>query len=262
MPKKSLLFSSLFFLSFISLPSPGFSQEIMDLRYDEKKVYSQNGEDGVLQKIFGLIPPRSYYCVEFGAADGISDSNTHLLRKQGWNYLLLDSRHEKPDAHFYREVITAENINELFGKYHVPYDLDLLSIDIDYNDFYVWQALNEKYRPAVVVVEYNASHLPHEDKIVKYDPHGSWDGSNYYGASILSLYRLGRSKGYSLIYADASGANLFFIRDDLLEGRDFKFKNINQVEKIYRYPSYSCGPNGGHAQDLRNRPFVCSTDLQ
>ena len=79
-------------------------------------------------------------------------------------------------------LITAENITQLFDKYHVPYDLDLLSIDIDYNDFYVWKALDEKYQPAVVVIEYNATHFPSEDKVAKYHPYFAGDGTNYYGA--------------------------------------------------------------------------------
>ena len=247
--------NKVFFIIFFA--SSLFGAEI-DLKICEKSLYSQNGEDGVLAKIFQVIPPVSKFCVEFGGYDGVTDSNTLLLRLQGWQAVQFDRQYQIPKYNLYKEFITAETINDLFDKYNVPSDLDLLSIDIDYNDFYVWKAI--RCRPAVVVIEYNATHLPHEDRVVKYRPFYIGDDTNYYGASILALYHLGRSKGYSLVYADANGVNLFFIRDDLLT-HDIQFKNINDVEKIYRYPTYGKGPNGGHRQDYKNREYVSSGDL-
>lgn len=236
-----------------------FGEEI-DLSLYEKTLYSQNGEDGVLAKIFQVIEPRSRFCVEFGAFDGITGSNTYLLRLQGWKCAQFDRAYEIPKYQVHKEFITAETINRIFEKYAVPYDLDLLSIDIDYNDFYVWQAIDENYRPAVVIIEYNATHLPDEDKVVKYRPYYVGDDTNYYGASILALYRLGRSKGYSLVYAEAHGVNLFFVRDDLLTDQA-QFKNTNQVDKLYRYPTYGKGPNGGHPDDYKHRPYLSSENL-
>jgi hypothetical protein len=244
---------------FVLLLVGAFGEEI-DLSLYEKALYSQNGEDGVLAKIFQVIEPRSRFCVEFGAFDGITGSNTYLLRLQGWKCAQFDRAYEIPKYHVHKEFITAETISQIFEKYAVPYDLDLLSIDIDYNDFYVWQAIDARYRPAVVVIEYNATHLPNEDKVVKYRPYYVGDDTNYYGASILALYHLGRSKGYSLVYAEANGVNLFFIRDDLLTDQ-VQFKDVNQVEKIYRYPTYGKGPNGGHPDDYRHRPYLSSEVL-
>ena len=234
--------------------------EPIDLSLYEKSFYSQNGEDGVLNKIFQLIGTSSRYCVEFGAHDGMTNSNTYLLRMQGWDSLLLDRMYENSAINLHKEFITAENITDLFDKYNVPHDLDLLSIDIDFNDFYVWKALDAKYEPSVVVIEYNATHLPHEDKVVKYQPYFCGEGTNYYGASILALYHLGRSKGYSLVYADKEGVNLFFIRDDILEKKKLQFKDMNDVEKLYRYPTYGKGPNGGHREDPKKRAYLTSTD--
>jgi len=237
------------------------STEEIDLSLYENSLYSQNGEDGVLQKIFQLINPSSGFCVEFGANDGITTSNTYLLRAQGWDCLLLDRMYHDPEQKLYKEFITAGTINELFEKYEVPSTFGLLSIDIDYNDFYVWKSINPKYQPAVVVIEYNGTHLPHEDKVVKYLPFYCGDGTNYYGASILALYNLGRSKGYSLVYAEKSGTNLFFIQDTILEKHKLTFKNMNDVEKIYRIPTYGKGPNGGHRTDQKNRPYLSSTEI-
>jgi hypothetical protein len=229
-----------------------FSQEI-DLKPYEASLYSQNGEDGVLAKIFELIGTSSRYCVEFGAYDGITGSNTCLLRKQGWSALLLDRRSDSPEIH--KEFITAENITSLFDKYKVPKNLDLVSIDIDYNDFYVWQALDPKYQPKVVLIEYNSALLPDQDKVAKPMPYYSGDGTIYYGASILALYNLGRSKGYSLVYAEKAGVNLFFIRDDVLKEKNLQFKDVNNVEKLYQKPTAI------HREDSKNRVFLSSAEL-
>lgn len=229
-----------------------FSQEI-DLSPYEASIYSQNGEDGVLAKIFELIGTSSRYCVEFGAYDGITGSNTCLLRKQGWSALLLDRRSDSPEIH--KEFITAENITALFDKYKVPKNLDLVSIDIDYNDFYVWQALDPKYQPKVVLIEYNSALLPDQDKVAKPMPYYSGDGTIYYGASILALYNLGRSKGYSLVYAEKAGVNLFFIRNDILKEKNLQFKDVNNVEKLYQKPTAI------HREDPKNRVFLSSADL-
>jgi len=236
-----------------------WSEEI-DLSLYEKSLYSQNGEDGVIAKIVQLINPPKF-CVEFGAYDGVTTSNTCLLRAQGWKCLLLDRMHEAPAQNLHKEFITQENITSLFDKYDVPLEFGVLSIDIDYNDFYVWKGIEKKYKPAVVVIEYNATHLPDVDAVVKYQPFFCGDGTNYYGASILALYHLGRAKGYSLVYAEKEGVNLFFIRDDILKAKNLVFKDMNKVEKLYRYPTYGKGPNGGHPEDLRRRLYIPSKEL-
>ncbi len=233
-----------------------------DLSQYEKKVYSQNGEDGVIEKIFELIGTSSGYYVEFGVGNG-SECNTQYMRTQyGWTGIMMDSCYENTNIPLYKERITAENITSLFQKYQVPAEFDLLSIDIDSNDFYVWNAICQSYRPRVVVIEYNAAHLPHEDKVILYNPEHSWDGTDYFGASILAYYKLGRKYGYSLVYADSQGVNLFFIRDDLLENTDISFKNMNNVMKIFRlFRSGSQGPLVSHARDPHNRPYCKAENL-
>lgn len=233
----------------------------IDLNRYELSLYSQNGEDGVLAKIFELITPSCRYFVDFGSYDGMTGSNSYILRRQGWLGLLLDRMFDAPEYNLHKEFITAENINDLFEKYDVPHSFGLLSIDIDYNDFYVWQAIDKKYRPAVVVIEYNAAHLPEEDKVVKYRPYFCGDGTTYFGASIRALYNLGRSKGYSLVYAEKSGTNLFFIRDDILREKNLSFKGMNNLEMIYRPATYEASPIGAHRVDTKNRPYLSSTDL-
>lgn len=210
-------------------------QNEIDLRLYEKRLISQNGEDGVLQKIFNLIGATSKYYVEFGAGQGNFCSNTKYFReKYGWSGLLLEgSCQEDHSINLHQEFITAENINDLFKKYNVPKEFDLISIDIDRNDFYVWKALSLYYKPRVVIIEFNSLFNSNEDKVIKYDPYAVWDASEYFGASILALYNLGRKLGYSLVYQESNATNLFFIRDDVIESSKIKFKNMNDVSKIY-----------------------------
>lgn len=232
-----------------------FAEEV-DLSHYEKSIYSRNGEDGILAKLFQWIQPSSRFCVELGASNGESGNNTTLLRLQRWSCLLLDRTFENPGYNLHKEFITAENINDLLQKYHVPEQFDLLSIDLGYNDFHIWKAIDPKYTPTVVVIAYNAAHLPPEEKVVAYRPYFCGDGvTDYFGASIQALYHLGRAKGYSLIYADSSGSNLFFIRDQILKEKAIHVKDTNQVEKIYRSPA------NPRPQDPKQRPYQTLTKV-
>ncbi len=207
-----------------------------DLLPYEKKVYSQNGEDGVIEEIFKRIGTGSKFAVEFGVESG-DECNTRLLAERGWRVLQMDG---DGGPSIEKEYITAENVNEVFKKHHVPYDLDLLSIDIDSNDFWVWKAL-DGYRPRVVIIEYNAHFAPCDSCAVRYDPALTWDGSRYFGASLLALYRLGQKKGYDLIYCEHTGVNAFFVRVDLMPGR---FDPKPPIE-AYRGPSYGNASKDG-----------------
>lgn len=218
-------------------------EEEIDLRLYEIRRITQHGEDGVLEKIFELIGTTNKYYVEFGAGDGHFCSNVKYIReKYGWTGLLMDgacSNSMKDDLsiNLHKEFITAENICDLFSKYNVPSEFDLISIDIDRNDFYVWQSLSLHYKPRVVVIEFNSIFNCDDDKVIKYSANEEWEGNHYFGASILALYNLGRKLGYSLVYEESATINLFFIRDDVLESSKIKFKNVNDIAKIYKpYP--------------------------
>ncbi|MCP4004395.1 MAG: hypothetical protein GY725_09390 [bacterium] len=180
-----------------------------DLRNWERRVYSQSGEDGVIERIFSEIGASSRFFVEFGAKDGFNLSNTALLRiHRGWDGLLIDPR-GLPGSTVVREMVTAENINEVFSRHGVPREFDLLSIDIDSNEYWVWKALRD-HTPRLVVIEYNIFLDPHDTEVVPYDPERSWDGTNYHGASLSALRKLGEEKGYALIHTDSYAPNAFF----------------------------------------------------
>jgi hypothetical protein len=174
---------------------------------------AQDGEDKIIRQVLRQIGPSNRIAVEFGAKDGLYKSNTARLREQGWRVILFDVQ---PEADIViQALITRENINDIFASHGVPEVFDVLSIDIDGNDLWVWDALQA--RPRIVVIEYNASFPSDVSVTVPYDPDRMWDGSNFYGASVLALCRLGRRKGYSLFAYTKS--NLIFVERDLITRR-------------------------------------------
>ncbi|MFQ5748668.1 MAG: hypothetical protein ACE5H3_04325 [Planctomycetota bacterium] len=225
---------------------------LSSLELHEARVFSQNGEDGVIEAIFREIGTTDRFCVEFGVGDGRECNTRKLWELEGWTCLLMDNQHEGGLIH--KEFITAENINALFDKYRVPREFDLLSIDIDGNDYWVWKAL-EGYRPRVVVVEYNASVPVGESRTIRYDPQFQWQGDDYFGASLQALAGLGCRRGYQLVYCEKKGVNAFFVAKKQLAGKGLH----SDLEALYRPPSY--GPGGkGHPRSPREMPFVGQPD--
>lgn len=230
----------------------------MNLNNFEQKVYSQHGEDGATIKIVETIYKNLHnkYYVEFGADSGIECNTRILAEKFNWAGLLMDSGNENLDINLRREYITKENIIDLLKKYNVPYHINLLSVDIDYNDFYCAKEILKTHTCDILIFEYNASHLPNEDKIVIYNPSHVWDGSNYFGVSLLSWKKLANFYNYSLVYCDSTGTNCYFINNSLLKENYKEFDNIDNIDLLYRKPTYGNGPNGGHSQDLLNREYL------
>jgi hypothetical protein len=204
-----------------------------NLAVAEKRIYSQNGEDGVIEAIFGLIGVTNRYFVEFGVQDA-TECNTANLLWQGWKGLMMDLKGTSRNlgACVQREFITAENVNELFAKYGVPPAFDYLSIDIDGNDYWVWRAL--MYRPRVVTIEYNAHVSPDLRRAIAYDPHFRWNGSDYFGASLRALADLGSRKGYELVHCERTGTNAFFVARSELPA----YYVPRPLADIYRPPNY------------------------
>jgi hypothetical protein len=214
------------------------------------KMTSQNGEDGIIADIFRRIGTTNRYFVEFGASDG-SENNTVCLLRQGWSGLWMDAdtasvatakttfRREIEDGNLtvLETFITAENIEDLFEQGKVPDEFDLLSIDIDRNDYYVWEKITH-YRPRVVIIEYNAGIPPTMSWVVPYDPKGfGWTSfGNGNGASLKALEELGAEKGYCLVDCDLCGVNAFFARDDLLDDHFAPPCTAENHYEPFRYP--------------------------
>jgi hypothetical protein len=180
--------------------------------------YSANGEDVTIRFVFSVIGAETRFLVDIGAGDGISISNTLLLREAGWKALLLDCEDfGKPEI--VQASITTENVEEILRKHDVPRHFDLLDIDIDGNDYWVWKSI-VNYRPRVVIIETNDRVDTHPPRTIPYDPDFNHNvevskgmSVNYFGANISAMKKLGESKGYRLICR--MRGNALFIRCDV-----------------------------------------------
>jgi hypothetical protein len=204
-----------------------------NLESSERKVHSQNGEDGVIEALFARLGTTNKYFVEFGCGDGIECNGAYLL-ELGWTGLMMDAAGEcnNPKVTLRKEFVNAENVNDLFRKYGVPQHFDLLSIDIDGIDFWVWREIT--FRPRVVVIEYNAHVPPDVRAAIIYEPNFQSSGTDYFGASLLALKDLGQAKGYTLVYCERAGVNAFFVADETLPPG----YQPPAIESIYRPPNY------------------------
>jgi hypothetical protein len=189
------------------------------------KDYSQYGESKILYEIFEKIGTENKFVVEFGASDGFWLSNARMFIEMGWDSLQMDGITE-PVNGVKHEFITKENINTILEKYNVPKKLDLISIDIDGNDYWVWKEL--KFEPNVVIIEYNSNFSIDESFTLKYDENHNFEKSGgFYSASAKCLVDLGKTKGYFL-YKEINHTNLIFVKDkfkNILE--EYDYRNIN-----------------------------------
>jgi hypothetical protein len=207
-------------------------EELNSINYYEDSFLSQNGEDGIIKQIFKRIGTTNCFFVEFGVEDGFQCNTANLAIYQSWTGIMIEGDKEFydrlvvnykhfPNVKLNYSFITKDNIIDIFENNNVPLEFDLLSIDIDGNDYWVWKALG-KYKPRLVVIEYNAAYPPPIKWIMKYNADYKWDGTTYYGASLTSLCELGKELGYSLIGTESRGVNAFFLRSDLLRISGFK----------------------------------------
>jgi hypothetical protein len=226
----------------------------------EESFYSQNGEDGILRELLFRVGFEKRYFVEFGAGDG-RENNTALLAQQyGWGGVYIEGDpsdaaaltmlyESNPAVRVLNERITRENIGKLFARAAIPAEFDLLSIDIDGNDYWVWSELQD-YRSRVVVVEYNAAFVPPRRWVMAYNPEHRWDGTKYFGASLESYALLGRRLGYELVGTESRGVNAFFVRADLLSQAKVRPVTPAEAYRPLRYGvlrrSHPAGPERPH----------------
>lgn len=225
----------------------------------EFQVYSQNGEDGIIQEIFTRIGTTDKFFVEFGVQNGL-ECNSLFLLLQDWRGCWLDCEDRNINAirqkfgflinekmlSVKKAFISAENIEELFYSLKVPKEFDLLSIDIDGNDYWIWNSI-EKYSPRVVVIEYNAMFRPPVEFIVKYEANKFFPSTSHFGASLKSMEILGSKKGYKLVGCNFNGVNAFFVREDLV--RDNFLKPFT-AETHYEPPRYFLLRKNGCERDF------------
>jgi len=201
-------------------------------------VTSQIGQDGILAKIFEVIGAGQKFCVEFGAWDGKHLSNTwNLIANADWGGILIEgdptkfgaltATHPYPRVKAVNHFVDWEGHNALeaiLSRNGAPRDIDLMSIDVDGNDWHIWKSL-ANYRPRAVLIEFNPS-IPNDVFFVQ-----DANRRHNHGSSLLAMIELGKEKGYSLVCANCWDA--FFVLDELYGA--FNIPD-NGIDAMHFYP--------------------------
>jgi hypothetical protein len=190
--------------------------------------FCQNGESDILKYIFNNIGLTNKFLVDIGAWDGTHLSNTKAFMDTGWNGLLVDAK-DFPGV--FHSFVTVENITEILTSNNVPKEFDLLSLDIDGNDYWILKKILQDYRPRVIVSEYNSEHPLSESKTIEYDPKFAFDATDYYGYTYGAGLKLAKEFGYTVVY-QISDTNLFYLRNDIVnEEPEFDVKQFRHWNK-------------------------------
>jgi hypothetical protein len=224
----------------------------------EFRVYSQWGEDGILEWLIQRLAITSTRFVEFGVEDYREANTRFLLTNRNWKGLVIDGstqniEHVRQEKLYWYYDLTAtcafidrDNINSLIRDGGFTGPIGLLSVDLDGNDYWVWEAL-DVVQPDIVVTEYNAVFgdlypitVPYNPTFYRTTAHVS---NLYYGASISALSHLAHRKGYELVGTNRAGGNAFFVRRELLPGIEGAIANKLPLPSIFRE---SRGENGEH----------------
>ncbi len=203
------------------------SENINDYEF---KASSQWGEDGIIQHLIKNIEIENKIFFEFGVEKYIESNTRFLLQNNTWKGLVIDGSDEnisyiKNDPIYWQNnlkaecaFVTSDNINQLITQNGIHGDIGILSIDIDGNDYWIWESI-DCISPRIVICEYNShfgdTHkvsVPYDDNFIREKKHYS---NIYYGASISALDFLAKKKGYSLVGSNLAGNNAFFVRNDL-----------------------------------------------
>lgn len=236
----------------------------------EYSLLSQNGEAGILRYLFSEIGFRSKLFLEFGF--GATESNSmRLMLKEGFGGIYIDGseltvKHFNKAAesfgiknvHAINTFLNLDNLESTIFDSGLSKEIDLLSIDVDGNDYWFWEGIR-CLSPRIVVIEYNASLSSQLSLSVPYDPffdrHAKYSSGLFHGASIKALEKLGKKKGYSLIGCDSNGVNAFFIRDDCVT------RNIKILSSQLAYRPHKnrlkCGFSiEDQARMIKDMPFL------
>jgi len=216
------------------------------LRYNQvpaiSKGFSQKGQDSFIEYTFDKIGTTNKYYVEFGATDWPELSNTAYLHMNGWNGLLMEgdeqySRHvNNTTINYHMEWISKDNICDLFDKHNVPKSPDFVSIDLDGMDYWITDAMLNKYSPRVVMVENNVRFEPYESQTRKYDINWLWSNNGWYGASPYAFKKMFNSHGYTPVWIHSD--DMIAIRNDVLVDNGYEFTDWDIVYPASRSELY------------------------
>lgn len=210
-----------------------------------RTVYSQFGEDGILEAILKKLNTENNYYVEFGAGNGIHISNTAYLRiNKNWNGLLLEGDINKipvdSSINLHHEMVYSDNINYLFEKYNVPSKFGLLSVDIDGDDAYVLDEIDlNRFSPDVIIVEFNPglpNHIGIKIKEQKSNlSNGDLHERGYIGCNLRELYNILENKSYKFV--TTVSVNAIFVKSELFNLLDIEDLSKEEIMSIHSYPS-------------------------
>lgn len=232
-------------LKYQELAKQGITLPFADVEF---RNYSQMGEDGILHYLFSLIGTNSKRCVEICAGIGSECNSANLILNHGWHGLLVDGNKNHvargqaffashPDSKvvpplFLLRWITRDSVNSIMDEAGFTGEIDLLSLDMDGVDYWIWEAINT-VNPRVVVVEYQtefgeqAITVPYRDDFsaqwvpllnqegTERNPNAGLRFNQYGGASLAAFNKLAKRKGYRLVGVNSLGHNAFFIRNDI-----------------------------------------------
>jgi hypothetical protein len=216
-----------------------------DLTEFAANVYSQYGEDGVIERMLEVIEDTNGWCVEFGAWDGLHLSNcANLVHNKGYAAVFIEANPEKFSElqATYRDCPRVTTINAFVGftptdgldtilsTIEMPDDPDLLSIDIDGNDYHVWAAV-ERLRPKIVCIEFNPT-VPNDVAFVQ-----AADPRVQRGSGVAALVRLGREKRYELVCC--TDANAFFVDDRYFPRMEINDNSLESLRRDRSHLTYS-----------------------
>jgi hypothetical protein len=221
------------------------------------RVYSQSDEDGILHEIFRRVGASSRTFIEIGCGGGLENNSLFLLI-QGWRGAWIEASGRKVSAAKKRagsmvadgrlrieeHFVTVKDADRTVLRLAPGPEIDLLSVDIDGNDYYVLEAIRS-VSPRVIVAEYNAKFPPHVAWVMEYNETHRWDGTDYFGASLKALERLLAGRGYFLVGCNLLGCNAFFVRNELASDppfcSPFTAENHYEPARYFMLPAYDSG---------------------
>jgi hypothetical protein len=250
---------------YLSLAEMGreLAPDPLDLTPYEMSFFSQNGEDGVLVEVLRRVGSGTRRFVEIGASHAEANCLflADVLGWQGWFVEAASNEVARLRRRFtgncnvsiVEAFVDRDNINEVLGSAGATGEMDVFSLDIDGNDYWVWEAL-EVIHPRIVIVEYNSALDQQRPIAQRYEAASTWDGTDAFGSSREALRELGNRKHYRLVHADIAGVNLVFVREDLCAGRFLPEAEVAARSTAYFLSGYLHPPSDG------TRSFVDPTD--
>ncbi len=222
---------------------------VADLSEFEFSVFSQFGEDGIIHWLTSKIMDLPKVFIEFGVGDYTEANTRFLMVTKNWRGLVIDGSMENMDRVrqqdiYWRHALKAvshfidkDNINSLFLDNGISGEIGLLSIDIDGNDYWVWEAIHS-VNPAIIVCEYNAVFGDINKVSVPYDPAfqrtKAHHSNLYFGASLPALASLAKSKGYEFVGTTSNGLNAFFVRQDKMHFVQPYLQEMRSYPSVFR----------------------------